>query len=217
MTDSYQKQLSALLAPAADGGRPAPAGIIIRADGKIEDVAKNSEPKVVLSGAFNPLHIGHSRLLAAGAAVRGTEPFFELSASNADGKKPLSAADLAARIQPLLAHYPCIVTNAPLFAEKARIIQNAAFVMGFDTLVRFFDPRFYNGGAAGVAAAADTLAKNGCRILAAGRTDDKGRFQMPTAADVPAEYRSLVSFIPEAQFREDISSTELRRQGNPPR
>ena len=49
----------------------------------------------------------------------------------------------------------------------------------------------------------------GCRILVAGRLDD-GTFRELGDVAVPPEHTHLFEAISEADFRADISSTELR-------
>ena len=48
------------------------------------------------------------------------------------------------------------------------------------------------------------------RFLTAGRIDDDGRFVGVDDLALPAAYRDLFQGIPEAAFRVDLSSTELR-------
>ncbi|KAJ8769833.1 hypothetical protein K2173_008241 [Erythroxylum novogranatense] len=59
----------------------------------------NEERKIILSGAFNPLHDGHLKLLEVAVSVCGAGyPCFELSAVNAD-KPPLSVSEIKDRIK----------------------------------------------------------------------------------------------------------------------
>ena len=56
----------------------------------------------------------------------------------------------------------------------------------------------------------------GARFLVAGRlvsdtNDERGVFKTLADVDIPAGFRPMFSEIPEAEFRRDISSTELRQ------
>lgn len=203
----YHRHISELLRLPTDGS---PSGVVVHQDESCQDIKRHTTAKVVLSGSFNPLHRGHLSLLGVAAEMTELEPFFEISCFNADGKRPLSGDELIRVVQQNLKYHPCIVTNTALFADKAPLVKQAVFVMGMDTLERFFDARFYPGQS-GISDAVNTLKQNGCSLLVAGRLDKTGNFQTLSDIELAKEYRSLVSVIPEARFRADISSTEIRR------
>lgn len=115
-------------------------------------------PRVaVLPSAFNPPTRAHLHLLDIARTVQGIAmPAALLSTRNVD--KGLYGATIPDRIGMLLSlnsHRPDI---AVLASNAARIIDQAVslrarnpgvgfdFVLGFDTLVRIFDPRYYGEG-----------------------------------------------------------------------
>jgi hypothetical protein len=83
--------------------------------------------------------------------------------------------------------------------------------VGADTVVRIADPRYYAGEEQGLAAALAEIAAHGCRFLVFGRQLE-GRFQTLSELAIPAALRTLCDEVPAAEFREDVSSTELRTQ-----
>ena len=83
------------------------------------------------------------------------------------------------------------------------------FVVGVDTLMRIADPRYYGGDAARRDEAIEQIADVGCRFLAFGRQLD-GKFQTIADVDLPPALRNLCDEVPAADFRADVSSTQLR-------
>ncbi len=167
-------------------------------------------PRAVLPGSFNPLHAGHLGMAHVASWILGTPVAFELSVTNVD-KPALGEAEVSRRLRQFEWRHVVELTRAPTFREKARLFPGTTFVVGVDTAERITHPRYYGDSAAMMRAALDEIAARGCRFLVAGRIDGAGRFVTVPAATIPGEYRALFSEIPEAQFRNDISSTQLRR------
>jgi hypothetical protein len=176
------------------------------------------EGAVALAGSFNPLHYGHERLLAAAARLTGRRPVYELSITNVD-KPPLPRGEVLRRLERFLGRAVVVVTRAPTFVEKSGLMPGTVFAIGYDTASRLFVEAYYpkydaaademKAGSA-VALAMGTLRRNGCSFAVAGRLGGDGRFHGLRDLTVPAGFGGLLNEIPEAEFRADVSSTELR-------
>lgn len=169
----------------------------------------------VLPGAFNPIHAGHRRMRADAERRLGRRVGFELSIANVD-KPPLDYHELNTRLAQFDAG-EVVLTNAPTFIDKARTLGGVVFVVGIDTMRRVAEPRYY-GGRQVRDAAIEELAGLGCRFLVYGRLD-AGVFRTLSDLTLPPPLAAITSGVPEAEFRNDLSSTALRRQhetGGPP-
>lgn len=131
----------------------------------------------VLPSAFNPPTIAHVRLLEIAAQVPGvTAPAALLTTRNVD--KGVFGASLAQRVEMLLALHahrpgiPVLCTNQARIRDQAQALADAMpaaafdFIVGYDTLVRFFDPRYYHDMAAETA---EYFARS--RLIATNRGD----------------------------------------------
>jgi len=194
--------------------------------------APDAAPGCLLPGSFNPVHEGHRRMLAAAAAARlhaaarlgpgggggGVNDVgddggvgvggaaFELAIRNPD-KPPLPPEETAARLARFTSAEAVWLTRTPTFPEKARIFPGVTFAVGVDTIVRIADPRYY-GGPTGLAAAISAL--RACRFLVFGRRIGTRFETLESTTVLPEALRALCDGVSEADFRADISSTELR-------
>ena len=165
----------------------------------------------VLPGSFDPLHRGHVELARAAADILDTEVAFELSVSNVD--KPVIGLDeLERRLSQFTGVGQVLVTSAPTFVEKARILPERVFVIGADTAPRVVDRKYYGGSERETLAALDELSRARCGFLVAGRSQGPGVFTSLGDVEIPTEYRHMFEAIPESRYRVDISSTELRER-----
>ncbi len=107
-----------------------------------------------LPSAYNPPTLGHLRLLHEALALDGVDSVAAmLTTRNVD--KAISGAALADRIGMLLALHESHPDFAVTAANAARILEQADalsremsgagvdVVVGFDTLIRLFEPRYY--------------------------------------------------------------------------
>jgi phosphopantetheine adenylyltransferase len=174
---------------------------VAHVDGRPEGVA-------LLPGSFNPLHHGHEELARVATQLSGREVVFELSVVNVD-KPPLTHAEAERRAAQFTGRWRVLLTRAPRFVEKARLFPGSVFVVGWDTVVRLVQPRYYEDSEAQMRAALEEMRALGTRFLVAGRAAD-GSFHTLADAPPPAPYASMFEPISEALFRADVSSTELR-------
>ena len=192
------------------------AFVVLEPDGRQRSVAPKNA--VVLAASFNPLHRGHVSLLNAAQKITGLPGFFELSIENVD-KPRLSQQELRRRLAQFAALAPVIVTDAPTFVEKSRLIPGSVFVTGVDTAERLIADRYYGRDddqgscqtrVSPAARALNELRRNRCRVLVAGRMMDGRGLVTLDDLKVPAEFHNLLEAIPLSTFRENISSTAVR-------
>lgn len=180
--------------------------VCVEPDGRVRVEAP--APPALLSGSFNPLHHGHTGLAAVAALRLGVSVHFELSVRNAD-KPELPREEVERRVRQFAGVGPVWLTRSPTFEQKADAFPRTAFVLGWDTAVRVIDPRYY-GGEAGRDAALRKLLARGCWLVVGGRVDALGRFREWDGDGLPAEFAPLFVPLTEADFRADVSSTQLR-------
>lgn len=182
------------------------------------DCPNDGRPRTVFPGAFNPRHSGHQAIADLAGQRLGRPVEFEVSITNVD-KPPLDYIEMAGRNAEFEPDETLWFTSAPTFVEKAKCFPGSTFVVGADTLVRIADERYYASHAAG----GDTgrrdqaiaqIAAQGCRFLVFGRRIGS-EFRSLESIDIPAALRELCTGVGEAEFRADISSTELRAQAEP--
>ncbi len=171
-------------------------------------VVEGAAPGALLPGSFSPLHLGHRGLAQAASKLAGCEVGFELSVTNVD-KPALEEAEILKRLAQFKADETAVLTRAETFFKKARLFPGRTFVVGWDTAIRLVAPQYYGGDSSAMMVALAEMLAAGTRFLVAGREDD-GTFK--TLKDVPAPqgFEGLFIDLPEDQFREDISSTQLR-------
>ncbi len=105
------------------------------------------------------------------------------------------------------------LTRAATFVEKSRLFPGATFLVGADTIVRIGQSRYYSGDPAACEAAIREIASHGCRFLVFPRVDH-AVLRTLQEIELPPALRQLCDGIAPVEFRVDISSTQLRREGN---
>ena len=180
--------------------------VLVRADGTI--TANGRPDGAVLSGSFDPLHVGHRELAAVASETLSMPVTLEMSVANVD-KPPLSAPVVRKRLEQFAGTYDVVLTKAPTFSEKAQALPGTCFVIGCDTMKRLIDLAYYGGDERMMTKALAAIAKLGGRFLVAGRLDG-GVFRTLSDVPPPDEFRDMFTAIPEHRFRRDISSTCLR-------
>ncbi len=164
-------------------------------------------PAALVPGSFNPWHEAHRALWAAARRRFGDPVAYELSITNVD-KPPLPTGEVLQRAAQFRGRAGLVLTAAPTFVEKARLLPGAAFAVGADTARRVVEPMYY-GGVEAMRAALHELRSLGTRFIVAGRLDD-GRFLQLRDLALPPEAEGLFESIPADELRVDVSSTELR-------
>lgn len=171
--------------------------------------ADDRRGRLLFPGSFHPYHQGHRRMAQVARARLGRPVEFEIAALNVD-KPPLDFIEMRNRASQFGLLEPLWFTRAARFVEKADLFPGSTFVVGTDTLRRIADSHYYSDDPAAVDRAVEHLAGRNCRFLVFGRRSDD-RFLTLADLPLPPHLRSLCEEIAEADFREDVSSTELRR------
>jgi hypothetical protein len=182
--------------------------------GKIEVVAsgnKTPSAAAIFSGAFNPFHQGHRRMLVYAADILKQPVAIEISIMNVD-KPPLDYFEISRRLGQFSPEQAVILSRAATFDEKSRLFPGATFVVGSDTLRRIAQPGYYAGDKAAWFSALQRIANRGCKFLVFGRDMGTG-FVRLADLDLPDILRTICREVPPEAFREDISSTGLRKTG----
>jgi hypothetical protein len=210
---------------AVDGNR----GVVVFHNGlcRVASTQDPPLPPVALPGSFNPLHIGHVRLLQCSvwrsADILGERISSNLSLCPGGGceltirnpdKPRIDRDELLDRMLQFAGRLDLCVSNSGLFCEKSVIFPNTTWVMGVDTADRLFLAKYYDGNADGPATTMRRVSDNRCKFIVAGRaTYPSGLFKSASAMDVPAEWRHLFEVLDDDVFRMDISSSQLRAIG----
>lgn len=167
----------------------------------------DKRPAALLSGSFNPVHEGHWRLVRTAERFLKLPITFELSVDNAD-KPSLGEEEVRRRLKDFAWHADVVLTRAPLFVQKAELFPGAVMIVGADTAERIVQSRFYRDES-DMIQSLETIRKRQCRFLVAGRLE-QDKFMTLDDLDIPGRFRDLFSAIPAADFRVDLSSTQLR-------
>ncbi|MEM8532338.1 MAG: hypothetical protein AAGF95_15950 [Chloroflexota bacterium] len=181
--------------------------VIVQPDG--QRVADEPVQGLLLSGSFNPLHIGHEQLAQAATTMLKTPTSFELPILNAD-KPPLHYAEIERRLAQFRWRYPVVLSRAPLFGEKATLFPHCTFVIGYDTALRLIAPHYY-GGETQRDEALTHIRERGCQFLVAGRKQNDNFYTLAELT-IPVGFQDLFMMLPESAFRVDLSSSDIREQ-----
>jgi nicotinamide mononucleotide (NMN) deamidase PncC len=203
--DSLQIQRTEHPSPLAQLLSGDAAWVVVR-DGSLE--AEGTSPAALLPGSFSPVHQGHRGLALAAGKMLGTEVGFELSVTNVD-KPALKESEILKRLDQFTDGATVVLTRSETFFKKARLFPGRTFVVGWDTAVRLVAARYYSDDRDAMLSALAEMWAGGTRFLVAGR-EDQGTFKTLRDVQVPRGFEPLFSDLPEDQFREDISSTQLR-------
>ena len=172
-------------------------------------VVDGDAPQALLPGSFNPLHAGHTELAEVSSNTLGVPVAYELSVSNVD-KPPLAVAEVHRRLEQFPGVGTVVLTRAETFVKKSELFPGCGFAIGWDTVTRLIQPRYYGDSQTAMLQALAEMWGRGSRFAVGGRTDDGGAFRSLSDVDIPDGFRPMFTEIPEADFRRDLSSTAIR-------
>jgi len=176
----------------------------------IDYITKSGSPtKLIFPGTFQPFHKGHLSIQKIAEEKFGESATFEISIRNVE-KTLLSYYEIEKTLDQFKAGQNWVLTNAPTFVEKAAIFKESTFVMGMDTLIRLFNPKFYENDQV-MQSSLNVFIDNDIRFLIFGRQIGS---QFMTLNDflIPKEFKDRFNGITEQEFREDISSSAIKRE-----
>ncbi|NYT18922.1 MAG: hypothetical protein GKC08_01320, partial [Methanosarcinales archaeon] len=119
---------------------------VVRLD--LNDEGVEDKPEIIFSGSFDPCHRNHIVMAEQAFRKLGKKVHFEISITNVD-KPPIDLISLQERLDSLKTYKDrdflgnIYLTVAPLFIQKAKIFENATFIIGADTANRLFKTRYY--------------------------------------------------------------------------
>ena len=114
--------------------------VTVHPDGRM--VVDGDAPGALLPGSFNPMHAGHTELAQVAGDVLGAPVAYELSVSNVD-KPPLAAGEVHRRLDQFQGVGTVVLTRAETFIKKSALFPGCGFAIGWDTVTRLIQPRYY--------------------------------------------------------------------------
>lgn len=180
-------------------------------DNKVGFISNTAnKPELIFPGSFNPLHKGHLKMKEVAERKTGMDLYYEICIDNVD-KPPLTFFEISSTINQFK-NDSWVLTKAGRFIDKAKLFENATFVIGYDTLRRLFNEKYYENSKA--------MKQNlmvfddfNINFLVFGRKDfDK--FRSLEDINIPSDLKSRFTGFDEHTFRDDISSSEIRKKNN---
>ena len=174
----------------------------------------------IFSGSFNPLTVAHIKMIEAAQKNYDLEEILLILArANVDkGVFGLSLADRLLMLKAYTANregFSVAACSHGKFIEKIEALKPAypsgthfSFIVGYDTFIRLFDPKYYTDLHGALEALFDQ-----CRFIVANRQDyDADAVRQVMEAPDYRRYASGIDLIELPDFYAEISSTEIRAQ-----
>ncbi len=189
-----------------------------------------SFPQLIFPGSYHPLHQGHQEMLRYAENMFKIPGWYECSLGNVD-KPSLDYMEVSNRLKIFPDGSRILLTQLPTFEEKSKTFPGAIFIIGADTLIRLADSKYYAFDEKRRLEALQRIAEQKCRFLVFGRTTSVPPIKLKQATldnekqdlqevkkfvtlqdiVIPSILEKICIFVSESEFRNDISSTEIRR------
>ncbi len=174
----------------------------------------------IFSGSFNPLTVAHIKMIeAAQKKYDLDEILLILARANVDkGVFGLSLADRLLMLKEYTVNredFSVAACSHGKFIEKVEALKSAyppdshfSFIVGYDTFIRLFDPKYYTDLHSALEALFDQ-----CRFIVANRQDyDADAVRQVMESPDYRRYSSGIDLIELPDFYAEISSTDIRAQ-----
>ena len=179
-------------------------------DNKIDFVSSSNRiPELIFPGSFNPFHSGHNSMSELAEKQTGLGLAYEICIQNAD-KPPLSYHEIEKILDQFDYGHELVLTKAGKFTDKAALFPNSVFIIGADTLTRILDEKFYLNRQ-DMLNQLDLFNSHNINFLVFGRKI-KNNFIGLDSVTIPEHIAKRFSGFGEEIFRDDISSTLLRKE-----
>ena len=173
------------------------------------DASSSRMPELIFPGSFNPFHSGHKEMGKLAESKTGLGLVYEICIQNAD-KPPLSYHEIKRTLSQFHGHQDWVLTKAGKFSDKAALFPNSVFIIGTDTLTRILDEKFYLNRA-DMMDQLDLFNSHNINFLVFGRKI-KSHFIDLRSIAIPGHIENRFTGFGEEVFRDDISSTVLRKE-----
>ena len=179
-------------------------------DNKIDFVSSSNRiPELIFPGSFNPFHSGHQSMSELAEKKTGLGLAYEICIQNAD-KPPLSYHEIKKILDQFKHGHEWVLTKAGKFTDKASLFPNSVFIIGADTLTRILDEKFYLNRQ-DMLNQLDLFNSHNINFLVFGRKI-KNNFISLDSVSIPEHIEKRFSGFGEEIFRDDISSSSIRKE-----